>query len=39
MEIPFYVINFSESASSIPSRQKIFVSQQNNFRETVKWFI
>ena len=39
MEIPFYLINFPESASSIPSRQKNFVSQQNNFRETVKCVI
>ena len=37
MEIPFYIMYFLESTSSIQSQQKNVVSQQNNFAETVKW--
>ena len=39
MEIPFYIMYFPESASSIPSQQKNALSQENNFRELVKWVI
>ena len=37
MEIPFYIMYFLESTSSIQSQQKNVLSQQNNFGETVKW--
>ena len=39
VEIPCYVMYFPESASFIPIQQKNVLSQQNNFRETVKWVI
>ena len=39
VEIPFYVMYFPESAGFIPIWLKNVLSQQNNFRETVKWVI